>query len=169
MNKVTEAALAWVAGLFEGEGCITINRNNTVPRGIATLGMTDQDVVFRFHKLLGIGHIYHRQRGVTAKGTPRKAAWHWRTSAAHDVADFLRAILPWLGKRRAARAREVLAIWEANPLWKERTHCQRGHPFDESRVRIRAARKDRTVKEYNWRYCMVCHRDRQRRYREAVA
>src|SRR4051812_22924933 len=107
-----DVEMAWAIGLFEGEGCITLNRSNgtSVRSGEQreyvnlVLSMTDEDVVRRFHKIVGFGSISF----FDPKIENRKRQWRWNSGARQDVYDFLKLIKPYLGKRRKARATEAI-------------------------------------------------------------
>lgn len=99
-----DADWAWAAGLFEGEGCIT---RTTQPsyRPRLTLGMTDQDVVRRFHGIVGCGGVY-RQR----QRADHKPMWKWECTGRREIALIAAMFWPWLGGRRKSRFREVLGF-----------------------------------------------------------
>lgn len=106
---------AWVGGLFEGEGCITISspraRHPTWSVQLE-VKMTDQDTIRRLHAIAGCG-------GVTAGKDSRpnhSPTWRWRVAEAWEVRRILRAIRPWLGRRRGAKADEAVA-WIEQMSW----------------------------------------------------
>ena len=98
--------LAWAAGLFEGEGCISVSRrgDRPSPAWVLVLGMTDEDAVRAFHCIVGVGTVYCR------KEIPNhcRAMWIWRCGSRNDIAYVLASFLPFLNKRRTAKAREAL-------------------------------------------------------------
>lgn len=99
--------LGWAVGLFEGEGTIVLP---SVGRGSIQLQLasTDEDTVVRFQALVG-GKVY----GPYGPYQPNRKA-HWRWDAYGDnAAEFLRLVFPYLGSRRALRAREALDRYEA--------------------------------------------------------
>lgn len=100
-----QTELAWAAGLFEGEGCFTVS-SGTVPR--AKMRSTDEDVVRRFHSIIGLGRVreepYFRDRGM-------KMQWEWYAKKA-EVPDVIQLLYPWLGERRRKRADELLAMYD---------------------------------------------------------
>jgi len=52
---------AWAAGLFEGEGSVCwLNMSTTNQRRVPNLGLstTDEDVIRRFHSIVGVGFVY---------------------------------------------------------------------------------------------------------------
>lgn len=104
INLATPEKIAWAAGLFEGEGSIMLvhQRGWWVP--LLSLGMTDEDVVRRYHSIVGRGAV----RG-PVKRANRKPMFNWRANGWYCSDEILTAFLPHLGKRRGSRARYVLA------------------------------------------------------------
>jgi hypothetical protein len=94
--------IAWAAGLFEGEGCITQSDIRLVLR----LKMTDRAVVVRFDDILQIGKVYGPYSYALKDGHPRKPAWVW-VAAGDEAFDALELLAPWLSERRLARAQEL--------------------------------------------------------------
>ena len=86
--------IAWYAGLFEGEGWITIHKQCKHVR--VGIKMTDLDILQRFHNEFG-GYL------TPAKKTKEhyKDVWEWRMGEANAVKSFLHACLPFFGERRA--------------------------------------------------------------------
>jgi hypothetical protein len=103
---VTEAEWAWAAGLFEGEGTILASLKNGRWRKLELqLKMTDEDVVRRFHSIVG-GRMFGPYQYQQDDGSHRKEWWLWRSDGV-DPARILRTMWPWLGVRRRARAEEL--------------------------------------------------------------
>jgi hypothetical protein len=100
MKQMDATDRAWCAGLFEGEGCFTTSGPGR-PR--ATLAMTDEDVVRKFHRLMGFGSVSSQHQ----LGIGTKTVWYWRVYSLSDVALAIDTLLPMLGERRAARAQEI--------------------------------------------------------------
>jgi hypothetical protein len=103
--------LSWAAGLFEGEGCFTY-----LPAGIsrpirASLGMTDEDVVRKFHKIIQLGTV---DGPITPSPDKRfnnriyKPKWVWRVDSFERVQAVGAMFWPWLGIRRKNKFREIL-------------------------------------------------------------
>jgi hypothetical protein len=91
--------VAWVAGLFEGEGCITKGKNciNT------TMVSTDRDVLDRLNSFFPApSGVQVRQASSVSKNP--KPQYVWRLSKTSEVRMFLKIIFPWLLERRKARA-----------------------------------------------------------------
>lgn len=92
---------AYLAGLFDGEGCVLIYARKTyVPRGqttphhlLITITNTHQPVLEWVQKTFG-GHLYAYKRATA--GRPKMSrAWKW-TATSREAAHLLRAMLPYL-------------------------------------------------------------------------
>lgn len=97
---LSQADAAWLAGLFEGEGCITDHGGNSIR---LTIKMVDRDVIARVAALTN-GSIVPESRK-TATG---KTMWVWTVGWRPDVEELLEVMLPWFGERRRARALQAL-------------------------------------------------------------
>lgn len=104
--------LAWAAGLFEGEGCFNVRlgsrRHLFYPQ--ALLKMTDEDVVRKFHRIVGMGSVYF-------KGVPKgglKPQWCWRIGTFEHVQAL--AVIFWahLGFRRKAKIKAMLLAYQSD-------------------------------------------------------
>lgn len=93
--------VAWAAGLFEGEGCITQVGKIKSPR--LKLQMTDFDVVRRFKKIVRCGNLCTTR----FKNKKYKIQLVWYTGRKAVVAKVLEMLLPYFGMRRRRRAKEV--------------------------------------------------------------
>ena len=143
ISKLTNAEVAWCAGLFEGEGCITLGGN--CPR--LQVNMTDKDVLDKFHALIGLGRLTG-PHGKGSKYPNAKPYWVWRCSGAEQPQAILTFFWGWLGARRKQRAKEVLSVCWNSPialqvLNREKTLCFRGHEF-------------KVVRTTGRRYCPTC-------------
>jgi hypothetical protein len=114
IRQMTEAELAWVTVLLEGEGCFFPIEYKTKGYGpytdarVAVL-MTDLDVLQRRQNITGIGHI---NRPTPRKDPRHKPIWHWVASKNKESITLMRAVYPLMGERRRARIDEVLALVE---------------------------------------------------------
>lgn len=77
--------IAYIAGLFDGEGCVT--RANGRP--IVQIGMTSEPVIAWLAEIGGTVRIEQPPGN-------RKPLHRWRILAANEVEEFLRAIYPYL-------------------------------------------------------------------------
>lgn len=101
--------IAWAAGLFEGEGCarVRLNGASVFKTPTASLGMTDEYPVRRFHEIVGFGHVR-----TEARKTPNPRArtlWRWESSSKVDLPKFA-AFLPWLSPRRREAVEAMIAV-----------------------------------------------------------
>lgn len=95
MSEATD--IAWAAGLFEGEGCVSVNQ------GLMRLylNITDYDVIRRFADILGgkvSGPNYRDDR---------KPIWRWTANKPSLIVDILGKIGPYLCERRTTRIAEI--------------------------------------------------------------
>ena len=106
-----KCAIAWAAGLFEGEGCFSTTGRPGV-RGRrsarAMLGMKDRATVERFRDVLGFGRIYKQRR-------ESHVLWMWQTTNNGDFERAVRLLSPWLSERRLQRIKELEAL-RAKPV-----------------------------------------------------
>ena len=85
--------IAWAAGLFEGEGCITTAGKNQKSRALK-LQMTDRDVVERFQQIVGSGPVLFMDTP-----TNKKRYIHlliWQIAQRKEVTRILDMFLPFL-------------------------------------------------------------------------
>lgn len=108
MADGTAADVAWAAGIFEGEGCLT-KRGRT--SGEAQVGMTDKDIVERFGAIIGVGRLH-----VERRNNPRHSTvYRWTLTNQADVAKLICLFWPWMGERRRAAAMEMLERFSKSP------------------------------------------------------
>lgn len=95
-RRLSTVEIAWLAGLFEGEGCISVKPNAVR----LVVGMTDEDVVRRCRDVTGAGTLRWR--------TPSQPGWKpqliWSVGHRRDVSRLLLAMAPLLGERRRSKA-----------------------------------------------------------------
>jgi hypothetical protein len=99
-------SIAWMAGLFEGEGCISIHQN----KGYCQLQLksTDEDVLMKFAKLAGTTNkITYYERPGTLKNV-----WMWQTGNRKDVTRILELLFPYFGERRACATLNVFDYYD---------------------------------------------------------
>lgn len=149
---MTSVELAWICGIFEGEGCSYQRTAST--RIVIQISMTDRDIIERVHRIAGVGRIDKR-------GLPSgKTAYVWSIRRCDEAADFLRKMLPLLGERRTEKALRLLEAWDSGVkprrMW---THCSHGHPLSGANLHIAKDARRR---------CRTCIATRMRRYRAAL-
>lgn len=102
MIEPTDCEKAWISGLFDGEGHISLRR-----RGASlALSMSDEDVILRLQSVTGIGSV--KKYGPYPTAPTKLPSFRWTVSNYADVQTVLTWMLPWLGDRRTAVALEAL-------------------------------------------------------------
>lgn len=96
--------IAWATGLFEGEGCIYKDPRCNSFR--LTINSTDEDVLRRFHAVVGVGKIIPGKHVKANEG--HKPFWIWHLHRRKEVYALLELMLPMLGTRRGYAALNAL-------------------------------------------------------------
>ena len=112
--------IPWAAGLWEGEGWV-VNQGHNGSLYVG-LQMTDEDVVRRFHEVVGVGSVV----GPIKKKERWHDQWLWRSASLENSQAVLAAFWSFLGERRKEQATQALAT--ALIEWKGRyvSRIQRG-------------------------------------------
>jgi hypothetical protein len=106
---------AWVAGLFEGEGCVTLSATGTTYQRRLDITNTERDVLDQTVEFAGLGRIAadsHKRPG------HHKQRLYWYVSAWREIEEVANRIYPFLGRRRRSRLggsstthRRLRSIW----------------------------------------------------------
>lgn len=115
--------LAWMAGLFEGEGYVqgrpkTYTRKDG--RAFTSVGfrlaisMTDEDIMRRFHSLAGVGRLNGPRLSPSMARKNMKPLWDFCANGAEGYALMI-ALLPWLGGRRREQVAQAIQAWLQAP------------------------------------------------------
>lgn len=146
------AADAWLAGLFEGEGCISHDVQKVGKRRMLSIVNTDIDVLERALAVAGHGVIVRKK--VTGN---RKPVWVWKVQKWREVLVVAKRIQPYLLSRRSKKLRKLLA----DPPTKSLGHCPVcKNPFE-------GPQADVYVKKSGAIQCAPCTRRRMRNIRIA--
>lgn len=102
----------WVAGLYEGEGSITVNNTKTKKNLQLSISSTDEDVIKKLFTTTGVGHIqgpYFRKNANLMK-QPKiiKPMYRWAVYKKDDVLHVLKGIFPDLQSRRQAQIKILM-------------------------------------------------------------
>ena len=144
---MTATQLGWIAGMVEGEGCITKNAKITVCSSdldvldkIASLWRTTVQPVKNYSQL------------------SKKPMYRVAVGGKHG-AGWLMTIWSLLGERRRTKAKEIIKHWLLLlPAPQDRTQCPSGHLYTlASTVRTRFGRG-----------CRTCNNEARRLKRRAV-
>ena len=113
LNNLTEVDKAYLAGLIDGEGCISVYkvRNKQCKNGFSIkcnlrINMVDAEAIDYFHKKIGIGSV-HR----IIKGGNRRQQKLWSINSGSQVSAVLKEILPYL-KIKVKHAQNLLEFRE---------------------------------------------------------
>lgn len=149
MNEVTPVEVAWLAGIYEGEGSCAITNGRAIRVEIV---MTDKDVMERIQFTTGLGSI----RTVPRRTEDYKEAYRWSIGSS-DAVTFLQTIMPWLGSRRKERAQAAIDNWNNNKKQSASgdKECVNGHAYDTP-----------NNKRTKYGTCHLCNLEASRRYRE---
>jgi hypothetical protein len=104
--QLDDISLGWIAGIIEGEGCITkrTDRKNAI---VIQVGMTDEDVLIKLHQLIP-GSILNGPYHSPSRKNHWKPRWNWELGKREYVKEFLILIYPLMGNRRRIKIREAL-------------------------------------------------------------
>jgi hypothetical protein len=96
--------IAWVAGVFEGEGTIRVRRGNYGAQ--ISIRMDDEDVIRRIHRIMDFGNFYELpERRANGRLITQ---YNYQIASAEHVCAFLAAVWRFLGNRRKTVAAEAL-------------------------------------------------------------
>jgi hypothetical protein len=110
MARLRGGEAAYLAGFFDGEGCVGAGETNG--RVVASIQITQKapDVLRELQELTGLGHITQMRR-------PPRELWAWRMYARSDVEAFGRLVMPWTKIKRdqLALAVELTQVQSSSP------------------------------------------------------
>ena len=89
-------AVAWLAGLIEGDGCIRANE--------VAVQSVDQDVINRAKQVTECGQIYFSSR----QKAHHRDRYAWKLTSRRNIDYVLTAIEPWMLSRRKAAIRTII-------------------------------------------------------------
>jgi len=104
-----EEDFKWSSGILEGEGCFSIfkRRKGKTFQCSIQCEMTDEDIINKLHKELGVGRVSYR-----APRPTRKPTWILTIQRQQEVFDTLIRVMPHLGERRLKKAQELFSYLE---------------------------------------------------------
>lgn len=153
--------IAWAAGLFEGEGTVGYQETAGRIRVRFALAMTDEDMVRRFHSIVGVGNV----AGPSWHSGSTKPQWRWSATSKADAATVSDLFYPFLGERRRDALERAWHQFATQPEPRrhksEKTHCPAGHPYSGHNLVVRASQPGS-------RRCRECERQRSDRKNQAA-
>lgn len=111
-----QVAVAWVAGIVEGEG--SLHRNRKVRNGTTyvypavRVAMTDEDVVRRLQTITGLGRITGPHLP-PSRDAHHKPHFQWSVGRTDEALTLIAMIWPHLGERRRGQASRLLGEMRA--------------------------------------------------------
>lgn len=103
---VENPSIAWAAGLFEGEGCISWQRRHVT----LSVASTDLDVLLTLQRVLLCGNIRRHQECASGKISHR-----WQVASCSEVLKVLWLLKPYFHERRRTAAEEAEKFLHENP------------------------------------------------------
>lgn len=111
MTYWTREDLAWVAGIYEGEGCLSLRDNGYKGNNkyvTMRICMTDKDILDRVARIIGMGDV----KLITPPSRAgKKPMYEWKLGRWDQWYPFVMAIFQWLGERRQAKVVEAVRLW----------------------------------------------------------
>jgi hypothetical protein len=108
---MTKAELAWLAGLFEGEGTIYAHKVGARHYAHLSITSTDYDVLEKVAALTG-AKIYERPNDPSRIG--KRTIYNAAISKSGVALALAALMLPWLGERRRDQIAKTVALVNAN-------------------------------------------------------
>lgn len=110
-KRINRTNLAYMAGILDGEGCITVDWVNSYgtrkPYPVVVVKMTSYDLLLWVQSIFG-GYLYPVSPSRLISGNSRKPQWTWKLDMP-STTWFLRLMVPFLKiKHRQARLAMVL-------------------------------------------------------------
>jgi deoxycytidine triphosphate deaminase len=93
INSMRDVAAAWLAGIIDGEGCLSVH-----DKGVRlTVTNTDKEMLELARSLTGVGQIYEKDDG----DPKHKVRYDWVVTRSRHVQELLVRVLPYMVIKRA--------------------------------------------------------------------
>ena len=107
--NITQVDIGWIAGIIDGEGTITLERNGKWRYPSMCMSSTDKELVDAVKQFLG-GLV----RSVKLHGKMIKPQWHWHSTGGIKIIKTLKIISPYLRcPKKKARAEFIIQKYPA--------------------------------------------------------
>jgi len=130
IKKVSKVDAAYIAGFFDGEGCVSIShrkkyRKNT-PRTHLAIRMSQAfpNILYHIQKILGVGRV-HKSKHI---GTLNYKSVYKNTFSVYSIKnqlEFLQTILPYSKTKKE----EIVVAIKFIEFVKEHPHCTGNKPM----------------------------------------
>jgi hypothetical protein len=146
MKPIPETEIAYIAGLFDGDGCVGLyTRNKTVSNSLelsASIGGTNPFPLIKCKDYFG-GFIHIQGQRSTKKGYKYKTFWNWKV-CARKAEYFLGQILNYL----IIKKQEVEIALESRKLVDPRSNF--GKSINVEMQKTNMANKMKELKKQEW-------------------
>jgi hypothetical protein len=118
-KRITKSDARWLAGVIDGEGCISSGHSNREPfiwRPFVGVSNTNLPFLKEIKRIVGFGHIYTRIHN----GKKWRDSYEWRISRYSEMRWLLNKVKPFL----IIKKKQALVLLSA-PLWKEKNKTAR--------------------------------------------
>lgn len=160
MKNLSDTDIAWLAGVFEGEGCIYAPSHRRGAR--IAIKMTDKDIIERIDAMFPCPRI----TPVLPRESHHQVQYAWTITKGDTIEEILELLMPYFGERRKAKGREQLAFLESRlgkgTFNREKTHCPAGHQYSPENTYIMPNGKNKGK-----RICKTCRENFKRSWRAA--
>lgn len=115
ITTMKKTEIAYYAGLFDGEGCISIRLNRPTETSkhktslyslVTKVTMCDESLIKELHRKFKFGHVVVNQN-IASLGLKRRPAWSW-TCMSKEAAQVVQILSPYL----KSKAREAMIALE---------------------------------------------------------
>lgn len=125
-NMSKKESIAWAAGIFEGEGCISLIRhkqkNYISNRAMLCVTNTDLDILIKFREILGIGYV--RPLKTTKLSQGRKQLYRWIATSFDEFDEAIKILKPFMSNKRLSKLEKVLSERTPRKYSSERAQCR---------------------------------------------
>lgn len=112
--------IAWLAGLYEGEGCLFLGKRIKSQKYNRQgeilyqwdITSTDNDILERACAIIGFGKVIN----VGKAEKHHKDRYRYRLNSAHEIYKVMKLVYPWLGDRRKQKADDFFKFYESTDI-----------------------------------------------------
>lgn len=162
--RIERESLAWAAGLFVGEGCVTVSADGRYRQLILTVTQAGgvehpPDILVRFRSAIGdMGAVDGPRIDPTGVRLPK---WRFRVTGFEVTQAIIALLWPWLGEVKKAQAGRAFETFRSRPAGVRRAGNRYGRPLNARCVRGHDY-TDAYVDPTGVRHCRPCMRLRGR-------
>lgn len=110
---LTDTEAAWLAGLIDGEGTVTVTRHkasNKFKSPQVSVSSTSYELLRTTVDMTGLGFISQKKK----YQEHHRQSYHWQISSGTQAVDLLKQLLPFLREsKKWKRARKIVSEWRS--------------------------------------------------------